>query len=189
MLGAEVYGILTMALQATTELFSEPAVGLCVALIVWGALRWRKGQVSGALVIGLAAGAAVQFRADSVLTVWIGLLALPLFVPWRLIVRPARLTALAAPMTLSLVALGAYNDLRWHSVLRLSYNGRGFHTPLFHGLEGLLLSPGKGVFLFNPVALLGVVGLVVLLRTNAPVGVLFLLLIVSRILFFARWDD
>ena len=174
-IGAAVFGTCTMALQATTELFSEPAVALCIALMVWGVLRWRDGLGSGALIIGLAAGAAVQFRADSVVTVWLGLLAIPLFVSWSEILRRRRLVALGAPMLISLVALGAYNELRWHSALQFSYNGQGFHTPLFHGLDGLLLSPGKSVFLFNPIALLGVVGLAVLLRTNLAVGTLFIL--------------
>jgi hypothetical protein len=177
-----------MALQSTTELFSEPAVGLCIAVLVWGALRWRARSRFAPVVIGLAAGAAIQFRADSMLTVWIGLLALPLFVPWRSVVRPVNLAALGIPMAISAVALGAYNYVRWHSVVEFSYNGQGFHTPIGRGLEGLLFSPGKGLFLFNPIALLGVIGLGVLLRYNRPVGLMFLLLIVPRLLFFSRWD-
>lgn len=185
---AATFAVCTMALQATTELFSEPSVSLCVALVIWGALRWRDGIPSGALLVGIAAAAAAQFRSDSVVTVWIGLLALPLIVSWSEVRRPRRMAAVGVPLVLSLVGIGAYNDLRWHSVLKFSYNGQGFHTPLFHGLDGLLLSPGKGFFLYNPIAVLGVVGIVLLLRTNRGVGVLFLLLIVPRIIFFARWD-
>ncbi len=117
---AVVYGVLTLVLQSTTELFSEPGVGLCIALIVWAVLRWRDGLRHAPLVIGVAAEIAVQFRSDPALTVWIGLLALSLFVPWRAILERKDLCALLIPMGISLVALGAYNDLRWHSVLKFS---------------------------------------------------------------------
>jgi len=55
-------GILTMALQATTELFSEPAVALCVAVLIWAILRWSAGWKYAPIVIGLTAGAVIQFR-------------------------------------------------------------------------------------------------------------------------------
>jgi hypothetical protein len=51
-----------------------------------------------------------------------------------------------------------------------------------------LWSWGKGLFVFNPLALLGLVGLALLWRRNRPLAVLFLLLIVTRILFFSKWS-
>lgn len=187
-LGAGVFALCTMALQGTTELFSEPGVALCIALIVYGMLRWRNGLGSGAVLVGIAAAVAIQLRSDSLFTVCIGMVAIPLFVPMDELLRRGRLIALALPLLVSLVALGAYNYLRWHSIFKSSYNGVGFHTPLLHGLNGLLLSPGKSFFLFNPVAVLGLVGLFLLCRSDRAVGVLFLLLIVPRVVFFARWD-
>jgi len=97
--------------------------------------------------------------------------------------------ALVTPMAVSLVLLGAYNYLRWHSVLKFSYNGEGFNTPIGRGIEGLLFSPGKSMFLFNPLAVLGLVGLGVLLVCNRAVGVLFMLLIIPRLIFFAKWES
>ena len=188
-IGSLTLAISTMVVQYTTELFSEPSVALCIGLIVWGMLRWRAGQPYGALMIGLAAAAAAQFRADSVVTVWVGLLALPLFVPWRSITRARNLAPLVIPMASSLVGLGAYNYLRWHSFAQFSYHGEGYSTPIIHGLDGLILSPNKGLFLFSPIALLGLVGLFVLVRTDRAIGVMFLLLIIPRLLFFARWGD
>jgi len=186
---AATFGILTMALQATTELFSEPAVALCVAVLIWAILRWSAGWKYAPIVIGLTAGAVIQFRADSILTVWIGLLAVPLFVPWRQVMRIPVLVAVGIPTTISLCLLGAYNNLRWHSPLVFSYNGEGFQIPLGRGLEGLLFSPGKSFFLYNPIAILGVIGIVTLLWTRKPVGVLFLLLIIPRFIFFAKWES
>ena len=43
--------------------------------------------------------------------------------------------------------------------------------------------------MFNPIALMGLVGIVIFVRRDRPIAVLFLLLIVPRILFFAKWDS
>ena len=188
-LAAVTFGFLTMALQSTTELFSEPAVALCVVLLVWAILRWRHEWRWAALVIGLTSAAVIQFRSDSILTVWIGLLALPMFVPWREIRKPRNLAAMVIPVLPSLAFIGWYNHLRFGSELVFSYNGQGFHTAIGRGLEGMLVSPGKSLFVFNPIALLGLVGIVLFMRRDRPIAVLFLLLIVPRILFFAKWDS
>ena len=70
-----------MALWYTVELLSEPGVTLCELMIVLGLVRWRQGSRMAPLLVGVAAGLAVQFRPDSLFTVWVGLLAVPFFVP------------------------------------------------------------------------------------------------------------
>jgi hypothetical protein len=187
-LAAATFGLLTMALQSTTELLSEPEVALCVVLLVWAILRWRHDWRWAALVVGLTSAAVIQFRADSILTVWIGLLALPMFVAWKEIRKPRNLAAMVIPILPSLAFLAWYNHLRFGGVLVFSYNGQGFHTPIGRGLEGMLVSPGKSIFLFNPIALLGLVGIMIFMLRDRPVAVLFLLLIVPRIFFFSKWD-
>lgn len=187
-LAAATFGLLTMALQSTTELFSEPAVALCIVILFWAILRWRHEWRRAALVIGVISAAVIQFRPDSILTVWIGLLALPLFVSWTEIRKFQNLMAMAIPVALSLAFLAWYNHLRFHSVFVFSYNGQGFHVPIGRGLEGMLFSPGKSIFVFNAIALLGLVGIYIFLRRDRAVGVLFLLWIIPRILFFSKWD-
>jgi 4-amino-4-deoxy-L-arabinose transferase-like glycosyltransferase len=185
---ALTFGALTMALQYTTELLSEPGVCFCITLIVYAVLAWRDGKAWAPLVVGIAVGAAIQFRADSVVTVGIVLLALPLFVPRKQLFRPSSLLSLGAPIGLSLGFLFWYNALRFGSPFVLAYHNEGYTTPLLHGLHGLLLSPGKSFFLYNPIAILGLIGLVVLARTNPRVAILILLLIVPRLILFAKWD-
>jgi hypothetical protein len=181
------FGLFTMALQSTTELFSEPGVTLCVVVLVYGVVRWREGDAWAPLWIGLAAAAAIQFRSDSLFTVWIGLLAIPLFVPWRQILTRRNLLLAGVPMGASLLLLVWYNELRDHKLLASSYGG-SFTTSLGFGLHGLLFSPGKSIFVFNALTVLGVVGLGVLLVRDRPVAVLFLVLIVPRLFFFAMWS-
>jgi hypothetical protein len=113
--------------------------------------------------------------------------ALPLFVPWRDVLRRRNALPLAVPVVISAALLLWYNHLRFGRFLVFSYNGQGFSTPFGRGFDGLLFSPGKGLFIFNPVALLGVIGLGLLLWRNRPLGVMFVLLIVTRALFFAKW--
>ncbi len=188
------YGLCSMAVWYTTELLSEPGVTLCILVIMLGFIRWRQGRAMAPLWIGMAAGCAVQFRSDSLITVWIALLAAPCFVPWAVLRTRRTLSLLLGPMAVSFGLLGWYNELRFHKVLVGTYGpGGGFVTPLWHGLDGLLLSPGKGLFLFNPLTVLGVVGLGLLFVGPARVrnrrfGVLCLLLIVPRTLLFAKWD-
>jgi hypothetical protein len=187
-LAALTFGCLTMALQSTTELFSEPGVGLCVALLVLAVVRWPHGWRWSPLVLGIAAGAAAQFRSDSVLTVWVGLLAVPLFVPRRVYLSGRALLSAGIPIVLSLAFLVWYDEHRFGKLLTTSYGGVGYHTPLLTGLDGLLLSSGKSIFLFNAIAIPGTIGLIVLLAKRQPFGILAFLLIVPRLLLFAKWD-
>ena len=186
---ATAYGLFSMALWYSTEGFSEPGVALCVTAIAFGIVRWGQGLRLAPLWIGLAAGAAIQFRSDSLLTVWIGLLAIPLFVPWSQVCSWRTGMYLGSPMAVSLFALVFYNELRYHQLWVDSYGqGQGLHNPLLLGLHGLLYSGGKSLFLYNPLAILGVVGLVILLFRAPRVAILFLLLIVPRVLFFSKWS-
>jgi hypothetical protein len=181
------FGLLSMALEYTTEYFSEPAVTLCILVMVLGIIWWGQGRRYAPLVVGLAAGCALQFRSDSLFTVWIGLLAVPLFVPLR---RLRSLRALAwaiVPMAVSLALLIAYNEWRYSKLFVSSYGG-AFTTPLWTGLHGYFLSSGKSIFVFNPLTILGFVGLALLFRRNRPLAILFTLLIATRMLFFARWS-
>jgi hypothetical protein len=181
------FGLFTQALQATMEFFSEPGVTLCVIAMVYGIVQWAREDRWAPLWVGLAAAAAVLFRSDSIFTGWVGLLAVPLFVPWRKLLNARALLLSGVPMALSLAFLIWYNEFRYHKVFA-TYGG-SFTTPLGFGLHGLLLDPGKSIFVFNSLALLGVVGIGVLLKRNFPLAALFLLLIVPRTIFFAKWSS
>ena len=186
------FGLFSMAVWYTTELFSEPAITVCVLVIVLGLIRWKEGHRWAPLWIGIAAAAAIQFRSDSIFTVWITLLAIPFFVSWKEMRSRRPLALVIGPMAVSLVLLGWYNELRYHKVFISSYGpGSGFSTPIFHGLRGLLFSPGRSLFVFNPLTAVGLVGLVLLFFLprvrNYPLGMVCTLAVVPRILFFAKW--
>jgi hypothetical protein len=185
---ALVFGALTMALQISQDLFSEPGVALGAALLLLGLLRWRNGRSSGPWLVGLGIGAAVLFRTDSILLLGVGLLLLPAFVPWRrLLGQPWGWVGLLLPIAAALAWTGWYSLLRDGTLIPQVYGG-SFKAPLWHGLYGLLLSGGKSLFVFNPVLLLAVPGAVLLWRRDRALTVLVLVLVAARALFFARWS-
>ena len=133
------FGGLSMALWYTTQLLSEPAVTLCMLVIILWLIRWREGNRNAPLWIGSAAAFAVQLRTDSLFLVCVGLLAIPLFVARPVLLARRTIVALSVPMVISLAALGWYNHLRFNRIFVTTYGpGGGFSTPLFHGLRGLL---------------------------------------------------
>jgi len=194
LIAAVGYGLLSMALWYSTQLLSEQGVTLCMLVIVLGLVLWRQGAARAPLWVGLGAAWAIQFRSDSMVTVWIALAATPLFVPWRVLWARRPLVLFLGPVAVSLAGLAWYNELRFHRLFVSSYGGDGgFKTPLWHGLDGLLLSPGRSLFLYSPLTVMGVAGLVVLAWgpgrvRDRPLCVLGLLLTVPRTLFFAKWD-
>ena len=56
------YGVFSMAIWYTTELFSEPGVALCVVATVLGAVKWRQEWRWAPLVTGFAAACAIQLK-------------------------------------------------------------------------------------------------------------------------------
>lgn len=182
-------GLLTMALQATTEQLSEPGVALGIALTVLGLLRWRACHVGGAGLAGLGMALAVLFRVDSVLVVAaVGVLAVPLFIPPARLRREVRgIVLLAVPLAAAGAWTAYYTWLRTGNPIPGPYGPERFTTPLLVGLYGLLVSRGVGFVFYNPALLLALPGAVLVWCRDRAVAVLLIALAVVRPLFYARW--
>jgi hypothetical protein len=61
----------------------------------------------------------------------------------------------------------------------------GFGSPILQGLMGLLFSPAASIFLYSPVVIFGVAGLVMLMKRDRSVGVLLASLPVLFLLLYA----
>ncbi len=89
-----------------------------------------------------------------------------------------------------LLALAAYNLCRWGSPFASGYEAvtGGFwtHNPLW-GLWGLLLSPGKSLFLFSPPLLLALAGLPRLVARRRPVALALALTVGPVLLVYTRY--
>jgi 4-amino-4-deoxy-L-arabinose transferase-like glycosyltransferase len=187
--GALVFGALTQALEISQEAFSEPGVALGIGLLVLGMLRWRSGRASGPWLVGSGLGVGLLFRSDSALLLGAALVLLPAFVPWRRLLSERRAWVGLVLPVLPVLAWTAWYSLRRDGSLVPAVYGAGFTTPLPTGFYGLVLSPGKGLFAYNPFLLLAIPGAVALWRRDRAATALLVLLMVDRALFYAGWSD
>ena len=69
------------------------------------------------------------------------------------------LLAFGAPLAIALAVILAYNHAFFGTLLMPPFDrSEGFTTPVLQGLAGLLLSPGKGVLWYAPLAWLALIG-------------------------------
>ena len=150
---ALLYGLSTIAWYYAKSAFSEPLATLLLLGAIYAV------ECDHLSVAGVMLGGMVLTRQ----------MALPLAAPvvaWALIRvrrdRPGHLlrstTALLVPLAFGQLAVLGYSAYRFGDPLESGYRGVAWDTPLLLGLYSLLLSPGKGLFVFMPLLLLGVLG-------------------------------
>ncbi|HEX2324538.1 MAG TPA: phospholipid carrier-dependent glycosyltransferase, partial [Chloroflexota bacterium] len=190
-----VFGLATLAWPYARADFAEPLQAFSVLLAFYALIRWRRRPGPGwATLAGLAAGLALLTKAASaVLLLPLGAYFLYALWQWRHAgLRALLRDALAAgiPFALCALAQAGLNLARFGSVTEFGYGDEprtGFVTPLATGISYLLLSPGKGLFLFAPPVLLGLAGLLLLgRRYPLEAGTAFLLFL-AQLLYFGRW--
>ncbi len=185
-----VYSLGAMPLIYTHTLFSDPTLALLFTLAAYSSFRARTDR-SGRWVwlAGVTLGLALYVRERAVIV-------LPLFGVYLLAVGRLRTArdwlALATPIVAAAALLGGWNWLRFGSPFTLGYidmvAGTGFGAPLVVGVFGLLISPGKGLLLYNPIVLLGFIGLMPLARHRRAEAVLFAAFGLISILFYAAYN-
>jgi len=96
-------------------------------------------------------------------------------------------TALALAPSLALVLFANY--IRYHSIMDRGYSDQRLSNFLLVGLYGILLSSGKGIFLFSPPLLLGVWGWRKFAerKETASDAWLFLAICLAQVLFYAKY--
>jgi len=200
-----VYGLTTMAWVHTKSFFAQPATSFCLLTAAYACSRFRQATGRRWLVLaGASLGGAILFRPTAAIAIPTFILVLPLC--WRDAVpdsevalqkhagspppapQPLRdLASFLAPLALAL-ALGAlYNVVRFGSFLGSGYSEAGWDTPFLYGLYGLLFSPGKGLFLYNPILILALVGLALLGRQHKVEMWLIAFLTLSYLGFYAGY--
>ncbi len=134
-----------------------------------------------ALLVGLCCGLAVAVRPTNVLfAAALG--------GWILIRRPSFWLHYLFPATALGAALALYN-VAVFGTLRGGYT-RPFDADFLEGLGGLLLSPGRGLFLYFPLAFFGFTGLYRGIRGKVPDLGFYLVMIVSfagQVLLLTKW--
>jgi hypothetical protein len=144
-------------------------------------LRWLS-------IAGVALGLTVFIRERSAIMIPPFILYVFLYhrrVVWR------GWTAFFAPLALFAVVIALFNWSRYGSPLTFGFSAlqhTTFSTPVVIGLYGLLISPGKGLLLYNPIAWAGLIGLAIMFRTRRREAILFALIVLVEVLFFAVYE-
>jgi hypothetical protein len=184
-----IYSLCAMPLVYTHTNFTDPVLALLMTLAAYSAYRARAdGEWPWLLWMGVALGLALYLRERS-------LIVLPIFVGYVIVTRRVRALrgwiALLLPIGLAGLALAVWNWVRFGSPVTVGYANwvpdTGFGTPLLLGLYGLLISPGKGLLIYNPIVWLGVIGLIALPRRRDE-AVLFILIALVSLVFYASYN-
>jgi hypothetical protein len=192
-LSALAFGLLTMAPLYSAAFFAEAGVTFAASVVILGFALCGQRLANGALLIGVGTAVAILFRPDSV--VLFGPIV-PLLVcfhrredlaaKWR-----TWLPRLGIPIALVFAWTLAYDALRYGSPFQLGYSGvydtRGFSTPLLQGIGVLLWSPGKSFFVYSPILIAAVPGMIVLARRRAPLATVVVTIFVLRVIVYAKW--
>lgn len=187
---ALAYGLGTMAWPYSGSFFSEPLTALLLVTGVLAALRAADaGRLTDAGLAGLLTGAAVLARPSAVVFVPIVGLYVA-WTRWRRAGVPAGALAAGVFAAGALACLGLLALANWWRYGAGSDTGYGA-TPLdgslAEGLYGLLLSPGKSVFLYAPVALVAVVAVPAAARRRPAEVAMLAALILANLAIFARF--
>jgi len=184
---ALLYGLATLSGPHALFAFSEPLLALLLLGSFYG--LFRAGRLGGGPGWRLAAGAGLGYLVLTKAEYVLAALALLLYYAWLARGRIATIAPVLAPLALLGAGALAYNALRFGTPWASGYSGEAFSTPLLEGLNGLLISSGKSVFLYSPPLLLSLVGWPRFWRRWRAEAALVLALSGAFLLFYARWWD
>jgi hypothetical protein len=199
-LAAGAFGVASMAWPYARTFFSEPLAGLLLILAVERAHSASARHDRRALLIsGIATGLLIATRIAALVTVPLLMLYVAAItvsclgasrgMAERLRVMAAHLGLWSLGLVPGVALVIGYNLARFGVPLASGYGDEAsaFTTPLLTGLIGLLLSPGKSLFLYAPVAALALAGAPLLWQRWRLETALLLLLVIVHVVLYARW--
>jgi hypothetical protein len=171
--GSEAWTISSQALW-----MHGPGV-LFILLSILLSLKLREAPTpKRALIVGLCCGIAIAIRVNNALFVG------PLLC-WILIEDRRWFFWCMVPVLILGTLLAAYNYSMFGN-LTGSYSSR-FNEPLLNGLAGLLVSPGRGLLVYFPIAVFSIAGAFVDAQTRSIYVALSAFVLLSLIL-VGKWD-
>ena len=168
------FGVGSPALAASRGDWPQPLVAACWALGAYAALKFNAGASQRWLWVS---GAAVFYAVLTRPLEGSFLVPCVLVLLW---IHERRLSAVLVPQVAAWVAAVAltllFNRLRFGSMTNFGYAGSdlSWSTPLWIGLPGALLSPGRGIVWEFPAVVLTVAGSVSLWRQDRRLEVVAL---------------
>ena len=183
--GTLTLGLATTFFPYSKQYFADPLVALMMLCGVRYLYLSSKGRPGAGLLAGLFFGYAVFTKMDTALLI-IPLLVcfLALFPKPRILKHYLVFMLGLAPFALLILV---YNHFNYGSAFNPGYERQGFASPFVSGAYGLLLSPGRGLFLFSPPVLLLFFGWSGFRKKFPGVFIICLVLLVARITILAKW--
>lgn len=160
--------------------FSEPLFALTITGIALFLVRGRNHPDAAAKSFALA-GLSFALALLTKLTV---LVTLPTVAGYALYVSATsarskrsfalRCLSLMTPIILGLVIVATYDLIRYGHIADTGYRGDDvpFHAPILYGLQGLLISSGKGLVWYCPLVVLALILWPQFLKSNPAEGLL-----------------
>lgn len=192
-----IFGLGTLAMPYSKYDFSEPLQSLLLLLSLYTLFIYKKSKkMQNIFVAGIAFGSLLATKI-------IHLILLPAFFLYLLLelkngqaetassTRWKSIVAFATPILASLSFIGWYNWIRFGNITFGGYVGETFTTPFYIGLYGLLLSPGRGFFIYSPPLLSSLFSIRKLFSKYRLELFLSLFIIVATVLFYSMytvWD-
>jgi hypothetical protein len=196
------YGFGTMAWPLAKQPFDHTIETFLILLSVYFMYSYViHRKISRLLFSSIALGFAFITRATSVLVMP------PLFILMIIsLSKQSDFKATLKLMTKNIVLLSLtllpflclffwYNYYRFGSVLETGYQlmststGIDYFskTSIFTGLNGLLISPGKGIFYYSPIAILFFISIKSFMKKHLWLSVSFILIMLSYVLFYSKY--
>ena len=146
---------------ASQALWQHPGVHLAIATALWLLVDERMRTARRDFVAGLALGLGSVVRQTTAL-VALG------FAPSRASLRAV--AVLGAGVAVGAVPLLLFNWLAYGSPVEQGYGVKPFDTPVIDGFIGLLFSPSRGLFVYEPWAALALLSMVIARFANTTRG-------------------
>jgi 4-amino-4-deoxy-L-arabinose transferase-like glycosyltransferase len=195
-LAALTFGTCTFAWFYARTFMTEPASTFFLVLTFYAMLRFKGGRrLTWLCLSGFGLGLAILVRMQNMIVlpafaIW---LIFELWVSQRLYLK-SRLSAAVlwtVPVFASLAIIAEYNYLRFGSITDTGWKTQVlpviFQNPLYVGLYGFLLSPGKSIFWYAPILAPAVYGWKFLWRKSPKITAVLAMLIASYLLFYSHY--
>jgi hypothetical protein len=186
------FGLSTIGWYYSEDFMSEPATTLFLLSAVYFATNPSKEFKNRSLFL------AGVFLACTISCRLVTLLAVPGFVfyhwmMWKneqnLAEYWADIFRAAVPVVVVLIIIMAYNYVRFEDVFESGYEKGGFGGQFLVGFYGILFSPGKSIFLYNPLTIFGCLAFIRFFTANKKIALFFGWLILSHLLIFSIWHS
>ncbi|MGH2379473.1 MAG: hypothetical protein ACRDGT_13515 [Candidatus Limnocylindria bacterium] len=148
---------------ATQALWQHAGVHLALAAALWLVLYERAPSMRRELAAGIALGFGVAIRQTTALSALAATRVPRLDAGWPTLALLAGVAVGALPLLL-------YQQLALGSAFESGYGPKPFDAPILSGLYALLLSPSRGLLVYEPWALAGLAALALAWRRTGHVA-------------------